>query len=326
MRMGKLNSGERHNQRTPPKVLPKYSSAGLVVGKVSSNLIASIYTPLFLDLANKRLESYAEEYLTYQEALKEAEAKKAGQAEVEADGTIQVEEVIEPIPPLFDSQHAIDEFTEVMVDTSKHFSAPKNAWKVHVNAAKFERQLDEKYGIFRPFITEHPEIETFVRSLQRKYHMGYFSPFRQGDPPIPRTTAVIILFMMQRNGVRWDALLLAALFTLIGLQPWALIAIVALVHQQLSSRTKKLIGGMKPVKEPLNAYYHTNDGKGSLDDEQKMSLLLDPVGTKVKADDDIDVSFYDIMILGSGPATLYTASLLSRAGRKVLVLCSRRRC
>jgi hypothetical protein len=180
-----------------------------------------------------------------------------------------VEEVIEPIPPLFDSQHAIDEFMEVMVDTSKHFSAPKNAWKVHVNAAKFERQLDEKYGIFRPFITEHPEIETFVRSLQRKYHMGYLSPFRQGDPPIPRTTAVIILFMMQRNGVRWGALLLAALFTLIGLQPWALIAIVALVHQQLSRRTKKLIGGMKPVKEPLNAYYHTNDGKGSLDDEQK---------------------------------------------------------
>lgn len=323
MRMGKLNKGERHSRKAPPEVLPKYSSAGLVVGKVSSNLITSIYTPQFLYLANLRLEAYADEYLEYQEAVAAAENAKAEEVEVEADGAVTVEDIAEPTPPLFHSQRAIDEMSEVLADTSKHFSAPKNAWKVHVNAAKFERLLDEKYGVFRPFITEHPEIETFVRSVQRKYHMGGFSPFRKGDPPIPRTTSIIILFMMQRNGVRWDALLLVALFALVGLQPWALIAIVALVHQQLNSRRKKLVGGMKPVTEPLNAYYHSSDGTETLDNDQKMSLLLDPVGTKLAADTDIDASQFDTIILGSGPATLYSASLLSRAGRKVLVLCPR---
>ena len=325
MRLGKLNKGERLSTKSLPNVLPKYSSAGLVVGKVSSNLIASIYTPQFIDIANQCLEDYAEEYLAYQEALAAAKEAKTEEVEVEADGTIAVEDILPPTPPLFHSQRSIDEFADVLVETSKHFAAPKNAWKVHANAAKFERQLDEKYGIFRPFITEHPEIETFVRSLQRKYHMGYFSPFRQGDPPIPRTTSVIILFMMQRNGVRWDALLLAALFSLIGLQPWALVAIIALVHQLLNNRKKKLVGGMKPVREPMNAYYDTRNDDTAADaekeDQRKMSLLLDPVGTKLSSDKDLDVSSYDTMVLGSGPATLYTASLLARSGRKVLVLC-----
>lgn len=325
MRLGKLNKGEKLSAKLLPKALPKYSSAGLVVGKVSSNLIASIYAPQFIDIANQSLEDYAEEYLAYQEALAAAEEARAKEVEVEADGTIVVEDLSPPTPPLFHSQQSIDEFVEVLVETSKHFSAPKNTWKVHANAAKFERQLDEKYGIFRPFITDHPEIETFVRSLQRKYHVGYFSPFRKGDPPIPRTTAVIILFMMQRNGVRWDALLLAALFSLIGLQPWALVAIIALVHQLLNNRTKKLVGGMKPVREPIHSYYHNRSDDSAVDTEKenqrKMSLLLDPVGTKLSSDEELDVSSYDTMVLGSGPATLYTASLLSRSGRKVLVLC-----
>jgi hypothetical protein len=229
--MGKLNNHERHLQKTPPKTIPKYSSPALVVGKVSSNLIANIYTPKLLTLATQSAEKYADEFMHYEEALRDARNKSKEEAEVQADGTVRmVEDSNPPTPPLFSSQRVIDDFMDVLTDTSKHFSAPKNDWKVHANAAKFERQLDEKYGIFRPFITNHPEIETFVRSVQRKYAMGYFSPFRQGDPPIPRTTAVIILFMMHRNGVRWDALLLAALFSLIGLQPWALIAITSLVN------------------------------------------------------------------------------------------------
>lgn len=325
--MGKLNNHERHLQKTPPKTLPKYSSPGLVVGKVSSNLIANIYTPKFLHLATKAAEQYADAFMHYEEALQAASNKSEEEAEVEADGMVKMAQDIQPpTPPLFSSQRVIDEFMDVMTDTSKHFSAPTNAWKVHVNAAKFERQLDEKYGIFRPFITNHPEIETFVRSVQRRYAMGYFSPFRQGDPPIPRTTAVIILFMMQRNGVRWDALILAALFSLIGLQPWALIAVISLVNFELNKRKKKLVGVMKPVTDPLKAYYHTTSDSGNSFDaeketKRKMSILLEPLGTKLRANEDIDTSLYDTMILGSGPATLYTASLLSRIGRKVLLLC-----
>jgi hypothetical protein len=325
--MGKLNNHERHFQKTPPQTFPKYSSPGLVVGKVSSNLIANIYTPKFLHLATKTAEQYADDFMHYEEALHATSNQSKEEAELEPDGTVQMAQDIQPpTPPLFYSQRVIDEFMDVMTDTSKHFSAPKNAWKVHVNAAKFERQLDEKYGIFRPFITNHPEIETFVRSVQRRYAMGYFSPFRRGDPPIPRTTAVIILFMMQRNGVRWDAIILAALFSLIGLQPWALIAVISLVNFELNKRKKKLVGGMNPVKDPVEAYYHSADDSGHSSDaeketKRKMSILLEPVGTKIGANEDIDTSSYDTLILGSGPTTLYTASLLSRIGRKILLLC-----
>ena len=66
-------------------------------------------------------------------------------------------------------------------------------WKVHAKAARFERLMDEKYGMFRPFLKEHPEIEQFVRSVQRKYATGQYSPLRQGKPPIPKSTAVIVL-------------------------------------------------------------------------------------------------------------------------------------
>ena len=53
-------------------------------------------------------------------------------------------------------------------------------------------------------------------------------------------------------------------------------------------------------------------------------MLLRPVGTKLGENEQIDhASGYDAIILGSGPDTLYTAALLSRAGRKVLVLCSK---
>ena len=130
---------------------------------------------------------------------------------------------------LFASQKDVDDLATLLSETASDFTAPSNLWKVHANAAKFERLLDEKYGRFRPIVDSHPQIEVVFRNLQRKYAMGGFSPLRSNDSmPVSKTTAVIALFMMHRNGVRFDAIVLAATFCLLGLQPWALVTLVAL--------------------------------------------------------------------------------------------------
>jgi phytoene dehydrogenase-like protein len=300
VRMGKLAQKERIGKNYP-KRRPQFSSAGLIVGQVSSNLINSVYLPLWEELATKSMQDYLQSRIEYDEAVKEAETYP------DRNVTIPVE----PKKPAFHSQFVINDFKETLEETAKHFST-LNGWKIHANAAKFERLLDEKYGIFRPFITNHPEIEAFVKGVQRKWAMGHFSPFRPNGPPIARSTSIILLFMMQRNNVSWKVLTLAALFLLVGLQPWALVCIVAILHYLLERRRRKVMGKMDSPHIPVIEPYYS-------DCENKEEKLFQAVGQKL-SNVEIDMTTYDTMILGGGPSALYTASLLSRAGRKVLML------
>jgi hypothetical protein len=217
----------------------------------------------------------------------------------------------------------VDEFSEMLKETSEHFQGKKSGgWRLAANAARFERHLDEKYGMLRPLITNHPEIEQFVRNVQRKYATGYFSPFRQGKPPIPINTAVIILFMMKRGNMGWDVLILSSLFFLVGLQPWALVVLVAGGHTLLENRRKKPLKPMKRYIPAVEPYYQTLEDGADVE-KRKKDILLEPVGEPLKEGEQIDTTEYDTVLLGSGPSLLYTAALLSRAGRKVLVLSKR---
>uniref|UniRef100_A0A7S4RCC2 Uncharacterized protein n=1 Tax=Ditylum brightwellii TaxID=49249 RepID=A0A7S4RCC2_9STRA len=343
MRMGRPNKKRRSNsskKKENPK--PKRSSPNLVVGQVSSNIIASSISPRLSELALKGLETYAEDLVSYQDALSAAEKENGGdtEAEVNLDGDVVNETLSPPKKPssnrLFTTQFSVDEFnTQVLSSTARHFSTTTNQWKVHANAAKFERLLDEKYGPFRPFITDHPEIETFIKNVQRRYAMGGFSPFRpSGDAPFSKSTSIILLFMMQRNGVRWDGLLLAAVFLLVGLQPWALVVLVAVGHEYLERRKKKSIGGMPKKIQTVDSYYDRDivSGENAADEddeseeaerERKFKFLSQKVGTNIKEKDlteEEQKGLYDTLILGTGPSALYTASLLSRSGKKVLVI------
>jgi phytoene dehydrogenase-like protein len=300
VRLGKLAKRERIG-RSYPDPRPEFSSAGLIVGQVSPNVINSVYIPLWEDLASKSMQDYIQKQIDYDEATKEAE--------IDPEGNVEIPE--EPRKPVFHSQYLIDDFKETLEETAKHFST-LNGWKVHANAAKFERRLDEKYGILRPFITNHPEIEHFVRGVQRKYAMGYFSPLRPSGPPIARSTSIILLFMMQRNKVGWQILVLATMFLLVGLNPWALVVVVAIGHNLLERRRRKVMGKMDSPDIPIIEPYYKDSAK-------KEDKLFEPVGEKL-TDSGLDTSKFDTMILGSGPSALYTAALLSRAGRKVLVL------
>lgn len=299
MRMGKLSKRERIGKNYPEK-RPEFASAGMNVGVVSTNTINSVYLPLWKDMAEKSMQEWLQKQIDYDDAVKLAET----------NSTVEIPE--EPRKPVFHSQYKIDDFTETLEETAKHFST-LNGWKVHANAARFERRLDEKYGIFRPFITEHPEVEVFVRGMQRKWAMGYFKPFR--NPPIARSTSIILLFMMQRQKMAWQIMVLATLFLLIGLQPWALVIVVAVFRQLLERRRRKVMGKMDSAEIPVIEPYYKESAK-------KEEKLFEPVGQKLSdiGDDSIDMSEFDTLILGGGPSALYTAALLSRAGRTVLVL------
>jgi len=337
MRLGKpvrKSRGRQQRRSTPkpesPKGPAKYAWPHFVPGQVSSDLITSVYTPLLNEIAENILEEYSGEFLEYQEIVneKKSEAKKikedddeeeeeeeTEEVQVDVDGTIEstLDLPDPPKRPVFDSRHSIDELNTMLSDTASHFNS--NDWKIHANAAKFERELDEKYGIFRPFITEHPEVEQFIKGVQRRYAMGYFSPFRQGSGPISTTSSVVLLFMLQRQKLGMEFMILISLFLLVGLQPWALVAIVALGHHQLNRRKIKALGTMKSNIPNVEPYY-----KGMTDD-QKKEMLTKPVGSPLTADDKLNA--YDVVLIGTGPSTLYTAALLSRAGRKVIVLSSR---
>jgi hypothetical protein len=324
----KTRRGAKQPPRADVKGKPKNAAAGSVVGQLSPDIISTYFLPEMLLMANDVLETYAEELVEYNDLLKEFESKRKG-AEVGEDGSINItsEAPTPPTKPLYHSQYWVDQLEETLSDTSDYFQAKNGGWKVQANAARFERRMDEKYGVFRPFLKDHPEVEQFVRSMQRKYSQGYFSPLRQGKAPIPKSTAVIILFMMHRGNVHWQVTLLSTLFFLVGLQPWALVVIVAGAHSTLEGRKKR---PRKPMAAHITAsepYYSIEIGdedvSQEVENQKKNEILARPVGEKLGDKEEIDGSGYDTILLGHGPATLYTAALLSRAGRKVLVLSSK---
>ena len=331
MRLGKPDKPSRGNKATPrvkAKGKPKYSAAGSEVGRLSPDIISTYYGPELIARANAVLARYNQELLEYGDALKDYELQRA-EAEVGEDGSVKMtlEAPVPPKVPLFRSQFWIKQLEETLADTSEFFQGNDREWKIQAKACRFERRMAEKYGIFLPLLKEYPEVEQLVRSVQRKYSQGYFSPFRQGKAPIPKSTAVIILFMMHRGKVSWQITLLATLFFLVGLQPWALVVLVAGAHSFIEGSKRRPRKPMAKRIPSVKPYYMAKLGDTEIAEETKNQvkndILQGPVGQKLGDKEEIDGSEYDTILLGHGPAALYTAALLSRSGRKVLVLSSK---
>ena len=297
--------------------------AKVVVGaQMSSNLIESIFQQKIEEIASQQAEQFAEALLLDEDTLSSSNETQVGGDQEHLSSF------------LFASTEAREELLALLSETSDEFSSVGKSvprWKVHANAAKFERHLNEKYGRLRPFITKHPEIETYLRNLQRRYNKGEFSAFRQGPPPIDKKASIILLVIMHRNGARIETVFLTALFFLIGLQPWALILLVSVGRFFFHRRKKKKIDGWfgDEVKTVKSYYAHAVNSVPKSDKEKikqaKYDALSEAVGTPITLQDfdgeKGDVSeVYDTMIIGSGPSTLYTAALLARTGRSVLVL------
>jgi len=263
------------------------TDAGLLhVGYVTTNLVAGIYAPILTKNAVAKSEAFAN-YLVNKEA--ESEVKT-----------------------VFKNEDVINELNEFLRGLSKELSSGPE-WKARVNASKFERRLNEKYGILRPLLTD-PRFEPYVRFLQRKHALGHFRVTRRGDGPLPLSSSMILLFMLHRNKVRVDALVLAFLFLVVGLQPWALVLSVAIFVKWLERRKNERPKGMSKKGVVVEPYYDKSDHHKS---------LLEPVGVPLENVKISDEEKYDCILLSnssSGPDVLYCAALLARVGKRVLVL------
>jgi len=317
------------------------SSSTLIVGRVSSNIIESTLTPLLLDLAVSSVEAHADNVLIYEQQIIFSSLNCGGLNDDIEGETVGV--AVNSFPPplayrLFATQNDVDEMASLLFDTSFRFSFPSNDWRVFSNAAKFERLLDERYGRLRPFVTSYPKIEAFVRTVGRKYAMGSFSPLRKGEGPLNRSTAIMALFIMHRQGVRVDAMILMTTFCLVGLQPWALVTLVALGKWKLEKRKGLRVHGMPGRLRSCEPYYaqvvgdcaENSNGQVVMTVEEseeeerlrKYAILTRSVpGTRFNpADLSLRDEVHDVLLLGSGVETLFPAALLARAGRKVCVL------
>ena len=414
MRMGKASRRLRGPSITlGSTITPRYAaSPQLVVGQIQSNVVASVYFPALVALAEEQLERHAALMVEYDGEVARLVKGRRREREVQrlesgdggddrydlddvdiADDDGETEEEDDaakakaakakqergglyadlPPPPaaaaslLYTSAAQLADLTDfILAPHLEHFTQSATSsttsstsstagaeWKIHANAAKFSRLLDERYGPFRPLIVDrYPQIERSIRNVQRKYARGELSPLRRGDPPLPPSTAIIVLFMMQRNGIRWEVLGLAATFLLVGLQPWALVVLVSGGHRWRMHRKFRRVAGMaKGTIAPTEPYYSATAGGGGDGDgkavvvggkdltdaeerKRRYDLLTAPVGVPldsprgrtVAADvvaSSQDEAKYDALVLGAGGVDgLYAAALLARAGRRVAVLCT----
>lgn len=298
---------------------PRNVSKESVVGQISLDWILTDLLPQFEDLASNRMQDYASALMIHckGEPLEKCEAREV---EVSADGsTTQNQD--RPKAPFFDKESRIAEFTTLLRHTSNPFFAKVGGWRSQAGAAKFERSLDETYGVFRPFVDSHPEVEDFLRHMQRQYTNGAFRLTRQGEPPIGKTSSVVLLFMIHRSGAPWQVTVLGVLFLLVGLQPWALVALLVLAKTVLSRRLGTPLSPMKKRIPLTRPYYQDRQQQDdNVSNEQKLEHLLRPVGSALIENEQLSTAEYDVILLGSGVDSLFAASLLSRSGRRVLVL------
>lgn len=135
---------------------PKYSSSTLQPGRITTNVIASIYGPILIEKATQVSEQYAAALLDWEEEVGSSNSLDNGNSSMTTTMT-----TIRPrprVPQLFATQKAVDDLSELIRSASRSMSG-SGSWRARVNAAKFERQLDEKYGFLRPLLT-HPTVET----------------------------------------------------------------------------------------------------------------------------------------------------------------------
>lgn len=134
---------------------PKYSSSTLQPGRITTNVIASIYGPILMEKAIQVSEQYAAALLDWEEEVESSHSHDNGNSSVTTTMT-----TIRPrpkVPQLFATQKSVDNLSELIRSASRSMSG-SGSWRARVNAAKFERQLDEKYGFLRPLLT-HPTVE-----------------------------------------------------------------------------------------------------------------------------------------------------------------------
>lgn len=312
----KISTSDGGNEAKDPRVLH--------VGRVYPNLIESVYEPAVLARCERAAEDHAG-WLVWREEKDVVVSDDDDETkENDANDTFVDVPSLDDMSShdgasvlhLFSSSEAVDELREqVLAPTVRDFSGA--AYRVRANAAKFERSLDERYGRARPLLT-HPLAARLLRAARRRAAVAELGRLtRSGDPPLAASTSVILLFMCYRQGVRRDGLALAALFLLVGLRPWVLVAAVVAARWWFESRRRAPVkGGSGVANAEVTSYWEEDERRGD-----RYASLRTPVGESFESVPPKDLDDrHDVIVVGTGVGALYCASTLSRIGRRVLVL------
>lgn len=181
-------------------------------------------------------------------------------------------------------------------------------WRKSANKRKFDRELFERYGYMKDIIL-HPKFQHVKQYLEENADFNVFL----GEPLLPTTTAVVILFLINKR-VSGSILGLTALL-IFNINP-LYVCLAAFVFLLLALSTgKKTPKQFKPIRNLMQ-----------LKPVQKHGVQVNPItGCEPLPSSATQESLttaveYDHVLVGSDLGTLYTAALLAKNGHQCCVL------
>jgi hypothetical protein len=181
--------------------------------------------------------------------------------------------------------------TEIMEEKLKHLEFQADDiqldWKKFAKKNKIDREIFEKYGYFKDIIL-NPKFQMAKQYIEDNAEFD----FVLGDPIMPFTTAIIILFMMQRR-VSNTILGLSAAF-IFNLNPFYVSLFVLFMWMSGFNNKPRQYRSRKITKDSQTRIKKTIQNAGE---------------TK-----------YEHVLVGSDISTLYTAALLAKCGHSCCVI------
>ena len=168
-------------------------------------------------------------------------------------------------------------------------------WKPSADSRRLERELYEKYGMFKDIILD-PRFQYWKQFAEERVN---FNPVL-GDSVLPFATAVIILFMLHKR-VSNNLLMLVAAF-IFNINPFYVCCgsfIWWLMHR---SKKPKLFNSIPSRTIPKDTDTYA---------PKQFSKSNNPATSSTK---------FDHVLIGNDISTLYSAALLSKNGHKCCVL------
>lgn len=204
-------------------------------------------------------------------------------------------------PPAYEA--ILAELESVLDETDLETEFEEFNWRKTANRRKFDRELFERYGYFKDIIL-HPKFQHVKHYLEEHADLNVFV----GEPMLPATTAVIILFLMNKR-VSNNILGLSALL-IFNVNP-IYVCLAALVVLILTSGKRKPKQFRALPKAQPTAKHVQNEASetGATPFPAAPAREQHPVETN-----------YDHVLIGADLSTLYTAALLAKNGHRCCVL------
>ncbi|KAJ1441047.1 hypothetical protein B484DRAFT_390942, partial [Ochromonadaceae sp. CCMP2298] len=204
-------------------------------------------------------------------------------------------------PPIWDQ--TIEKMEAALEDIDFQGEDILPDWRKTANRRKFDRELFEKYGFFKDVIL-HPQFQQIKHFLEERASTEVLV----GEPLLPLSTAVIVLFLLHKR-VSHQLLALAALFVF-SVNPFYVV-LGGAAWWVFDRRRPR--GYQKVRKLDASTYIPTLLGGAGAEAEEE-------AGTGTGAGAGALETQYDHVLIGGDLGTLYTAALLSKCGHRCVVL------